>query len=118
MKGLIVFCTSSAGGGGGPRPPAGVWGFPRSSPSFWPPQAVCISRGCRGTPSSCRGLGCSQLLSLLSRECRGTPSSCRGLGCPQILSLLPAAAGGMHRTLKSYCILNLSYNIDKIGLID
>ena len=37
---------------------------------------------------------------------------------PQLLSLLLAAAGGMHRTLKSYCILNLSYNIDKIRLTD
>src|SRR6266480_8167627 len=79
---------------------------------------LLLSRGCRGTQSSCRGLGCPQILSLLSRGCRGTQSSCRGLGCPQILSLLLAAAGGMHRTLKSYCILNLSYNIDKIRLTD
>ena len=41
-----------------------------------------------------------------------------GSGVSPVTSLLLAAAGAMHQILKSYCILNLSYNIDKIRLID
>src|SRR5881275_489261 len=50
---VLIFQLFS-GGGGGPAPPCRGLGCPQttSSPSF----ATRISRGCRGTPSPCRGL--------------------------------------------------------------